>query len=65
MKPEEIRTIQDAQIFCEGVINDFESGICTKDETMNQLLKYTARLNDLHWEVFRLRVINEPELLQL
>lgn len=47
MKAKEVNSIQDAERFCTGVINDFESGVSTKEETMEQLKEYTWRLHDM------------------
>jgi hypothetical protein len=47
MKAEEINTLDDAERFCEGCLNDFELGISTKSETMKELARYTGRLNEL------------------
>lgn len=47
MKPQDIKTISDAQNYCEGVLNDFESGICTKSEALAFLGEYTVALHNL------------------
>ena len=44
MKATEIKTLQDAERFCEGLLNDFELGIADKAETMKQLAKYTKAI---------------------
>lgn len=43
----QIQTAKDAQRWMDGAINDFESGIATKEETMGKLGDYTARLMQL------------------
>lgn len=49
MKAEEIKTIKDAQRFVEGCLNDFESGVSTKEETMLLLLgDYTVVIIELY-----------------
>ena len=47
MNAKKIRTIEDAERFTEGVINDFETGICDKAETMKQLGNYTGAIMEL------------------
>jgi len=47
IKAKNIKTITDAQRYCEGVINDFEAGISTKEETMKYLEEYTTALMQL------------------
>ena len=47
MKAQNIKTIEDAQNYCEGVLNDYEAGICTKAEALNYLYDYTIALGDL------------------
>ena len=47
MKAEEIKSIQDCEIFCEGVLNEFESGILDKGETMKHLRDYTWHLHKM------------------
>ena len=47
MKVKNIKTINDAQRYVEGVINDFEGGISTKEETMGYLGEYTARIVEM------------------
>ena len=47
MKSEDINTAEDCLIYIEGCLNDFESGISTKEETMNLFLDMVIRINDL------------------
>ena len=63
MKAEQINTLEEAEQFCEGVLNDFETGICNKAETMKQLSLYTGRLNDLFWENSKKVIRANPALL--
>ena len=42
MKLQDVKTLDEAQYYVEGVINDFEGGIITKEETMGLLGEYTA-----------------------
>ena len=50
MDVKKIMTLEDANRYVEGCINDFESGISTKGETMSLLGEYTGRLMELFWE---------------
>ncbi len=61
MKVENIKTIDDAQNYVEGCINNYESGISTKSETLSLLGEYTARL----MELFAENVKANPSLLGL
>lgn len=47
MKPENINTIQDMQLYVEGCLNDFEAGISTKIETLGYLKLYTYRIIEI------------------
>ena len=47
MKAEDIKTLNDATDFVEGVINDFEHGISSKAETLKSLGEYTGALMQL------------------
>ena len=47
LEAKNIKTIEDMQIFVEGCINDFESGISTKEETIRFLKEYTFRVIEL------------------
>lgn len=58
-----IESFQDAQYYVEGIINDFESGISTKGETMQYLGEYTARLMVLFWENAKKKIKEDPTLL--
>lgn len=44
MKVKNIKTISDAQRYCEGLANDFETGIIDKGEFMIGLRDYTYRI---------------------
>ena len=43
MHTKDIHTLADAQRHVEGIINDFEGGISTKEETVKYLFYYTIR----------------------
>ena len=47
LEAKNINSIQDAQYYLEGVLNDFESGISTKEETMDCFFEYTERIIEL------------------
>ena len=61
MKVEDIRTLDNAQDYVEGCINDYEAGISTKSETLGLLGEYTARL----MELFADNVKANPSILGL
>lgn len=63
MKVKDIKTLQDANRYVEGCINDFEHGISTKEETMAFLGEYTGRLMELFWENAKEKIRKNPELL--
>ena len=44
MKPQDIKTANQALLFIEGCINDFEAGVSDKDETIMALMDYTAQI---------------------
>lgn len=62
MKVANIRTFEQALNFVEGCINDFEAGISTKEETLNLMGEYTARLMELFWEQSKKRIIGDDVL---
>lgn len=61
MKLEDVKTINEAQYYIEGVINDFEGGIATKEETLGYLGQYTAHC----MKIWQDNVIANPSLLGL
>lgn len=63
MDVKEIMTINDANRFVEGCINDFEAGLSTKAETMSHIGKYTGRIMEIFWENAKKRIRENPELL--
>lgn len=64
MKVQNVKTISQAQQFCEGVINDFESGIATKEETLQHLKEYTFQLHDVFFEVAKRNVAKNPKYFE-
>ena len=50
MHTKDIHTLEDAQRHVEGVINDFEGGISTKEETVAHLFDYTVRVMEIAME---------------
>lgn len=63
MKAEKIQTLEDSQNFVEGVLNDFESGITDKEESLSLLGEYTARLMELFWVQAKTQIKENPALL--
>lgn len=47
MKVEEIKTIEHCQYFCEGLLNDLELGILTKEQVLGELGAYTGAIIDM------------------
>lgn len=58
-----IETINDAQNIVEGILNDYESGICTKQETLKAFGEYTARLMELFWKNAKAKFKENPQLI--
>ena len=44
MEAKDIKTLEQAERFVEGCLNDLIEGIATKGETMKQLAEYTGRI---------------------
>jgi hypothetical protein len=63
LKVENINSIEDAQNFVEGCINDLYAGISSREETLGYLGEYTARLMELFWENSKKQIRENPELL--
>lgn len=47
LKPENIKSVQQIERFLEGCLNDFENGISTKEETINNLCGLMCRIVDV------------------
>ena len=47
MHTKDIHTLADAQRHVEGIINDFEEGISTKEEAVAYLFDYTVRVMEI------------------
>lgn len=60
----QIETATEAQKWMTGIINDFETGIYTKEETMGKLGEYTARLMELFFKNAEKLFIARKELLK-
>ncbi len=52
MEVENINTLDDAERFVEGCINDLEAGLAWKSETMKQFARYTGRLQELAYQKY-------------
>ena len=50
MHTKDIHTLADAQGHVEGIINDFDGGISTKEETVALLFDYTMRVMEIAME---------------
>ena len=61
MKVEDIKTISDAQRYVEGCLNDYESGLSTKEETLHYLGEYTMHLMGLFYTKFKENETRKPE----
>jgi len=42
-----MKSVEDCERYLEGCLNDFESGISTKKETMSHLIEYTIRVVEI------------------
>lgn len=51
-------TLEETQIHCEGIINNFESGRNTKEETLSELGEFSARLMDIFWNTTKKKLLN-------
>lgn len=58
-----INTIESAQVYVEGCINDFVSGVSDKEEFLENMGTYTIRLMNLFWEQSKKAIRNNPEYL--
>jgi hypothetical protein len=47
MKAQDINSTEDFLIYIEGCLNDFESAVSTKEETMNLFLDMVIRIHEL------------------
>lgn len=47
MKPEDIKTLEQAERFVEGCLNDFELGIVSKSDTIKHFADYTIQIATL------------------
>jgi len=47
MKATEVKSEQDILNFLEGCLNDFETGLSSKNETMQNLVELIVHLNKL------------------
>ena len=42
MKPNEIKSLEQAEYYCEGLVNDLQEGLISKSDAMKDLASYTA-----------------------
>jgi len=47
METKNIKSVDDCERYLEGCLNDFETGISTKAETMSYLIEYTIRVVEI------------------
>lgn len=59
-----ISSIDEAQNFVEGCINDFVNGLSESSEFRAQMGEYTARLMHMFWENAKKRIKENPLLLE-
>ncbi len=50
MNVKNIRSISDMQHFVEGCLNDYGTGISTKEETMKNMEEYTSRVIEVTYD---------------
>lgn len=60
MEAKDIRTLQDANRYFEGCLNDYEHGIMSKEETMTAFFDFAVKMNNLHIEKVT-ELVNEIE----
>ena len=63
LKIKRVSTLNDAANFVEGVVNDFESGVSSKEETIDALAKFTGRLMEVFWNGAKQQIKDNPKLL--
>jgi|SRR3990172_12281777 len=56
MDPQKIKTIDDCQAYCEGVLNDLELGIIDKSEALVAFWEYTVQIHNLFTSNFEGRL---------
>ena len=59
-----ITTEKEAFRFAEGIMNDFESGICEKETTVKLIGEYTFRLMNIFWDTMQKKIQTEPDFLE-
>lgn len=59
-----IESIESAQNFVEGCINDFINGLSESTEFRAQMGEYTGRLMHMFWENAKKRIKEDPTLLE-
>lgn len=68
MKPKQIRTLEDAELFCTGLLNDFEQGIMTKGQCLADLRDYTFHLQEMFFQTSKRKIgyalLNDKNLLK-
>ena len=63
LKVKRVSTLNDAENFVVGTINDFENGLSTKEETIDAMAKFTGRLMEVFWKTAKAQIKENPELL--
>jgi hypothetical protein len=56
-------SLTDCQNHVEGIINDFEAGICGKEETISAMGEYTMRLMEIFWKSAKAKIKTNPDIL--
>lgn len=51
MKLDKVESVQDAERYCEGLVNDFQNGIIHRGEMMSSLRDYTFHLHKMFEKV--------------
>ena len=59
-----IHSREDAQHHVEGILNDFEGGIISKDEALRLMGAYTGRLEHIFWKRAKEIIRENPEYLK-
>jgi hypothetical protein len=56
-------SLSECQNHVEGIINDFEDGICGKEETISAMGEYTMRLMEIFWKSAKVKIKANTDIL--
>jgi hypothetical protein len=64
MNLKKVKTTSQAENYCIGLINDFESGIIDKTKVLKKLRDYTLQIHDVFFEVAKREVKKDPKFFE-